>query len=291
MRKKIIKKNQNDLTAIVLTYNEEKHIERCIISLKNYVKNIILIDSFSSDKTIEIAKKYKVKFYKRKFINQSKQINWGLKNIRFKTKWLLRIDADEYLTCDLKKKLTNCLQSANKQINSISFERKIKFLNKLLNYGATSPHKTLRVWRNGKGYCDKSLVDEQIITSGKSIHINGYLIDHNLKSLSWWLNKHKKYAIREANDYILKTKTPSLNLYNLKIKPFTQKNHKYKIYYKLPIILRPLIFFFYSYIIKLGFLTGWQGFIFYFFQTLWFRFMVDLNIIKIKIFLKKNYYK
>ena len=75
MRKKIIKKKYNDITAIVLTYNEEKHIGRCIVSLKNYVKKIIIIDSFSSDSTTEIARKYKVKFYKRKFINQSNQIN------------------------------------------------------------------------------------------------------------------------------------------------------------------------------------------------------------------------
>ena len=94
-----------DLTAVILTYNEEKHIERCILSLKKIAKKIVIVDSYSKDKTIKVARKYNVKIYKNKFLNHSQQVNWALSNIRFKTKWILRIDADEYLTIDLKKNL------------------------------------------------------------------------------------------------------------------------------------------------------------------------------------------
>ena len=93
---KIKKKNSSiDITAIILTYNEERHIKRCILSIKKFVKKIIIVDSFSTDKTLEIAKKFKVKIYKHKFINQAKQINWVLKTKKFHTNWILRIDADE----------------------------------------------------------------------------------------------------------------------------------------------------------------------------------------------------
>ena len=70
----------NNTTAIILTHNEEIHIERCILSIKKFIKKIIIVDSFSTDKTIKIAKKYNVKVYKKKFVNHSKQLNWALKN-------------------------------------------------------------------------------------------------------------------------------------------------------------------------------------------------------------------
>ena len=95
------------------TYNEEKHIKRCILSIKKFVKKIIIIDSFSTDKTIEIAKKFKVKVYKHKFINQAKQINWALRKIKFQTSWILRIDADEYLTKELRKEVTTYINTLN----------------------------------------------------------------------------------------------------------------------------------------------------------------------------------
>ena len=85
----------NKISAIILTYNEEIHIERCIKSLKNFVKEIIIIDSNSNDKTIEICKKNHIRIYQNKFINQANQMNWALKNVNIKSKWIFRIDADE----------------------------------------------------------------------------------------------------------------------------------------------------------------------------------------------------
>ena len=94
----------SDITAIILTYNEEKHIERCLLSIKDTAKNIIVIDSFSTDNTLNILKKHNVEILQNKFINQSKQLNWGLENITIKTNWILRLDADEVLTKALIKK-------------------------------------------------------------------------------------------------------------------------------------------------------------------------------------------
>ena len=195
-----------DLTAIILTYNEEKHIKRCILSIRKFVKKIIIIDSYSNDKTIQIAKKYKAKIYKHQFVNQSKQINWGIKNIKFTTKWLLRIDADEIFTDKLKDKLIMKLNDNRKKYNGITINRKIRFLNKDINFGGVSPHKTLRIWRKNKGYCEDAWMDEQMLVKGKIIHINENLIDHNLNNLSWWINKHKLYAEREAKNYLLSKK-------------------------------------------------------------------------------------
>ena len=130
-----INSSTTDISAIILTYNEEKHIERCILSIREFVKKIIIIDSFSTDDTINIAKKYNAEIYQKKFVNHSKQINWGLKNIKFNTEWILRIDADEYLTHELKQKVSEKLKINSEEISGITVNRKVRFLNKDINLG------------------------------------------------------------------------------------------------------------------------------------------------------------
>ena len=273
-----MKKNIPDITAIILTFNEEKHIARCLKSLKDVVKNIVIIDSFSKDRTKEIAKKYNVKFYQRKFINQAKQINWGLKKIKFSTKWLLRIDADEILSNQLKKKLKKKLKHIKRDTKGISFKRVIKFLDKEILYGGTSPHNSVRLWMRKYGVCDNSLVDEQILVNGKIEHLNEKLIDHNLNGLKWWIKKHNNYAKREALNYLIFKKN-KINFHQDNV--YKNKKNKLNFYYKFPIFIRPLLLFLFRYFLQLGFLSGWKGLIFCILQTFWFRFKVDLNIINL----------
>ena len=289
MLKKNKENNSLDITAIILTYNEEKHIKRCILSIKKFVKKIIIIDSFSTDKTLEIAKNFKVKIYKHKFINQAKQINWALRKIKFQTSWILRIDADEYFTKELRKEVTTHINTLNFKYDGISFNRVIKFLNKEIHYGGTSPHKTLRIWKNKKGRCENVWMDEQIIVKGKVFHLNQNLIDENLNDLKWWKLKHRNYAKREAISFLYNKKNKNKSKFKKKLKNVRKRKYlKEKIYYKLPIFLRPLLFFLYSLTFKLGIITGWQGLVFYYYQTLWFRLLVDINIFKLNwLFLKK----
>jgi glycosyltransferase involved in cell wall biosynthesis len=267
---------KNLITAIILTYNEEIHIDRCIKSISKFVDEIFIIDSFSNDKTIKKARKYKkVKIFKRKFIHQADQMNWALKNLKFKTDWILRIDADEYINKPKKNLFTNKLNEKN--INGYIITRKIKFLGKIINYGATSPHKTLRLWRTGKAHYPNVSMDEQAVVKGRIAILDILIIDDNLKGLLYWVKKHINYSIREANEYL------KLNEKNYKYDDSkTNKLQKNQIYYNFPIFIRPFLLFIYSYFFKLGFLTGLRGFVFYFFQNLLYRLLVDINI-----FLKK----
>ena len=286
-RENNIKILQSDITAIILTYNEEKHLERCIVSINQFVKKTIIIDSFSNDETIKIAKKYNTEILQNNFINQSKQFIWGLNNIKITTDWILKIDADEYFTENLTKQVVEKLKINDLNISGISINRKIKFLKKEINFGGTSPHKTLRIWRNGKGRCEDVWLDEQIIVDGKVFHINENLIDDNLNKLSWWVKKHKTYAIREAISYLSMKNNSEESMKSSLDKSRLRKYLKMKIYYKFPIFIRPILLFLYSYLIKLGFLNNWQGLVFYILQVLWFRFLVDINIYQIRKTIKK----
>lgn len=271
-------RNNFDISVIILTYNESLHIKRCINSVKKFVREVIVVDSNSTDRTLDICKKLNVKIYKNKFINQAIQMNWALKNTNVKSKWIFRIDADEFIEKDSLILIGNIIKSM-KNISGIIVERKVKFLNKIINHGLTSPHKTLRIWKKGKGKYPILDVDEQVKVKGKLLVSSAVIIDHNLKSFTWWMNKHKDYSNREAISFLkLKHKKKSF----LSLDAINKKN-KYNIYYKTPILIRPFVLFVYGYFFKLGFLSGWQGFIYNLFQILWYRFLVDLKIIQLSI--------
>ena len=279
----------SDITAIILTYNEEKHIERCLLSIKDTAKKIIIIDSFSTDNTLNILKKHNVEILQNKFINQSKQLNWGLENSNIKTEWMLRLDADEIVTKSLIEKVSEDLKNYSSNISGITVNRKLIFLKKNISFGGVFPHHTLRFWRNGKGKCEEAWVDEHIIVDGEVVHINEDIIDENLNNLKWWINKHKSYAIREAINFLLMKENSKNN--NLKINDlpqFSKKKMKLKFYYNFPPILRPTLLFLYSYFLRLGFLDSWQGLIFHFLQGFWYRMLVDLNILKLQKKMKKK---
>ena len=283
------KKNHKKLiTAIILTYNEEKHISRCINSVLNFVEEIVVIDSGSNDKTIDIVNSIpNTRLVKNKFINQAKQINWALDNLEFKTDWLFRIDADEHIDLDFVNEISNFLKLNQVKFDGISVLRKLIFFKKEISYGGQFPHKTVRLWKKNKGRSQDLWMDEQISVDGKVYNFDKFIIDENLNDLKWWINKHKKYAQREALSFFLVNDKNTL-IKKPSDKSKNNKYYKYKIYYKMPMFIRPLALFIYNYIYKLGFLCGWQGLVYYIIQMIWYRFLTDLNIYKIKSKMKNQ---
>ena len=109
----------NSIAAIILTYNEEKHISRCINSLKNICEEIFVIDSFSKDRTVEIAKESGAQVYQNPWKNYATQFNWGLKNCPITTEWIWRIDADEFLEGNLGPAMKKALAECNNEVNGV----------------------------------------------------------------------------------------------------------------------------------------------------------------------------
>ena len=264
-------------TAIILTFNESIHLERCVKSIQNYFNQIYIIDSFSTDQTKEIAQKLPVIFLENKFINHSQQFNWALKKIDKNTSWVLRIDADEYITNALGVEISTKLEKLEKSINGIFIPRKIIFKDKLIRFGGINPTKVLRLFRYGYGKCDSRWMDEHIHVRGKKIAFTNSIIDENLKSLTWWINKHNSYASKEAYELI---KFQILTNQRADIKN-NLENRKIKYYYKSPIILRSFLYFIYRYFFKFGFLDGLRGFCFHFMHAFWYRLLVDMKYLEV----------
>jgi len=281
-----------NITALIITKNEEIHIERCINNIKKLVSDVLIIDSFSNDNTIEIAKKLNIKFIQNKFINHAKQFNFGLSQLSQDTDWVLKIDADEILTSSLIAEIKNKLPQLDKNINGIYIKRHLVFQDTLIKYGRLSPVRLLRLFRFQKGKCDNRWVDEKIKVEGKTVQFKEYIIDQNLKSLSEWIRKHDRYSSAEALNYLLikynssfnNIEQSQLNFETLSVVSLKSRN----LYAKLPLIIRAFIIFSYRYFFCLGFLHGKAGLIYFFLQSLWYRILVDAKILEVEKLIKKN---
>ena len=146
----MIKNSQNKLNVLILTFNEEIHIRRCLESIVNLNSNIYIVDSGSKDLTLEIAKEYNTKIFFNKFISQKDQIKWFLsQNIVPQKSWILRLDADEYLPKASIYKINNLLDNIDEQIGLVYFRLQRIFQGKHLKHGTLSGRLIPRLWKVG----------------------------------------------------------------------------------------------------------------------------------------------
>lgn len=274
------------LSAIILTYNEEQHIERCIKSLSGTVDEIFVIDSYSTDKTIEIAKRLGAIIFQNPFVNQAVQFNWALKNCKLKSDWILRVDADEYLDNRKNIDLKAYIRSLPCEINGLIIRRKIIFMGKPLLHGGWYPKWNLRIFRKGFGECENRWMDEHIIlNAGVAKKIKLDLIDENLNDLNWWTAKHNNYSTREAIDYFLK-KNEVFKVNEVQPKFYgsdaERKRWLKSRFHSFPLFARSFLNFSYRYIFRLGFLDGKAGFVWHFLQGFWYRYLVDAKIYELQ---------
>lgn len=271
------------ISVIILTYNETKHIGRCLENLRGITDDIFIIDAYSTDNTVEIAKQYGAKVYQHKWVNYAVQFQWALDNCPVNTPWVMRMDADEYLEPPLITEINTHLATVPEEVSGIYIRRKVFFKNKWIRHGGFYPHTLLRIWRKGKGSIEQRWMDEHIVLSeGKTTMFKEHIVDHNLNSIHWWVNKHNNYAIREMVD-LLNIKygfmgTDGRLLESNDPQAKRKRFLKEKVYSSMRPSMRALLYFIFRYVMRLGFLDGYQGFIFHFMQGYWYRLLVDVNV-------------
>lgn len=274
-----------DISVIILTFNEEMHIERCINSVKSITDQIFIVDSFSSDNTTNLAQKFNARVYQNKWENNhAKQFNWALENLPIKTIWIMRLDADEYISPELAKEINQKLPDLLNDITGIVLPFRRVFLGKTIKKG-TGGIKMLRIFRYQKAVCEQRWMDEHIqLLEGRTVEFEHDFVDHNLNNLSWWTQKHNGYAIREAIDLLdveLGLLGNQQNDTQLTEQAAAKRNKKHK-YAKQPLFWRSFAYFIYRYFFKFGFIEGKEGFLWHFLQGWWYRTLVDAKIWEIK---------
>ncbi|MBI5305994.1 glycosyltransferase family 2 protein [Candidatus Wolfebacteria bacterium] len=279
------------ISVIILTYNEEIHIERLIKSIADWAGEIFIVDSFSTDKTLEIAKKYNCKIFQHKFENQAQQFNWALDNLEIKNEWILRLDADEYLTNELKDEITEKLKNISSDISGFYIKRRVYFMGRWVKHGSYYPTWILRLFRKNKARSEQREIDEHIILlEGKSGKLKNDFIDDNKKGLMDWITKHNNYSTREASAKMNYESGMMNNEGKLSGQTARKRWLKNNFYYKMPMFFRACWYFCYRYFFRLGFLDGKEGLIFHFLHAFWYRFLVDSKIYELKMkSTKKNF--
>ncbi|WPL19422.1 SPBc2 prophage-derived glycosyltransferase SunS [Thiorhodovibrio winogradskyi] len=270
----------------VLTYNESLHLARCLASLREVATGILVVDSFSTDDTMEIAGAHDARVVQRAWVNYATQFNWALTQVDAETDWVLRLDADDYLTPDLIAEIRARLPTLGPEVDGVHCGRRMTFLRQPIRHGGLFPVRVLRLFRYGRGECEHRWMDEHIKVAGSTVEFAGELIDDNLQSLTWWTEKHNRYASREAVDLLNLEYgfMPHDTVASLRggQQAGVKRWLKERVYTRLPGGLRAFAYFFYRYVIRLGFLDGQAGAAFHVLQGFWYRYLVDAKVAEVK---------
>jgi len=269
------------LTVIVLTFNEEIHIERCLKSAFQVAKQVFVVDSFSTDKTVAIAEERGARVWQHEFKNHAAQLAWALENLPIDTQWVMRVDADEIISPDLAENLRNRLAHVPGDVGGFLVCRYVRFMGALIRHG-NFPQWSLRVWRRGEAEIEQRWMDEHmVLKAGRAERVGGDFIDDNLNTLTWWTHKHNAYASREAVDLLNKkygflgrVEGAGVLSREARYKRWLKEN----LYARLPLGLRAFAYFFYRFVFQLGVLDGRAGLAFHFLQGFWYRYLVDMKV-------------
>jgi glycosyltransferase involved in cell wall biosynthesis len=270
-----------DITAIVLTHNETLHIGRCLERLRHWCAKIVVVDSFSSDDTVAIARAAGAEVHSRAFINQAEQFQWALDTIPIPTGWVVRVDADEYFEPALIAEIVERLPTLDANTTGVVFRRKMIFRGRWIRWGTYYPVFLLRLFRAGAARMEQRWMDEHLqLTHGNSVvFTRGDFVDENLQTIGAWTDKHNRYATRHMVDFVGRRAglIPTEPMPTGR-KPRTKRWLREKVFGKAPLYLRSWLYFNYRYFARLGFLDGRQGFVWHFLHGFWFFMLIDAKI-------------
>lgn len=282
------------ITAIILSFNEEVHIARCIERLWPVVERIVVVDSFSTDRTVEIAKSLGAEVIQNKWKNYAAQFQWGVNNAHITTDWTMRIDSDEYLEDGLKETLLREVPTLPPEVTACDFKLKVIFKGQFIRWGGYYKTILTRLWRTGSGEIEQRWMDEHIVLKhGERKRLfGGDLVDENLKDLTWWTDKHNGYATRQMIDFI--SLEQPLFPVDQRVRADSNKTAKWKrflrniVYAGAPLYLRAVLYFIQRYFFRLGFLDGKKGFVWHFLQGFWFFVLMDAKVDEARTYIKEN---
>ncbi len=274
------------LAVVILTHNEGLHIARALDHLAPIASQVFLIDSGSTDETATLAEARGVTVLRNPWTNYAQQFQWGLDNAPITADWVMRLDADEIIEADLAAEIAAKLPTLPSSVAGVNLKRKHVFMGRWIKHGGRYPLTLLRIWRRGKARIEQRWMDEHmLLTEGTAVTFDGGFADVNLNDLTFFTDKHNKYATREAIDvlnqkYVLFERDEALDAKSASAAAAGKRWLKEGLYNRLPFWVGPVGYFLYRYIIQLGFLDGREGLIYHGLQGGWYRFLVASKILE-----------
>jgi glycosyltransferase involved in cell wall biosynthesis len=272
-----------DLTAVVLTFNEESNLPDCLGSLRRLGCPVFVVDSGSTDRTLQIAEQAGAKVVEHPFKNYGAQRNWAQAELPMDTQWLLHLDADERLTPELSANIERALAAPHDDTDGFLLRRRTVFMGRWIRHGGHYPSFHARLYRRDKGRCEDRLYDQHFIVDGKVEKLSGDMIDET-SDLSSWSVRHAKWAKMEAKELVEGKGQPGRLVGKLGGSPIERRRWlREHLYGRFPLFVRPFLYFIYRYVFRLGFLDGKEGLVFHFLQGCWYRFQVDAYLLEARL--------
>jgi len=281
------------IAVIILTYNETLHLSRALEHITGFAQEIFVVDSFSTDGTVDLAKSYGAHVLQHNFQNHAKQFEWALENAPITAEWVMRLDADEVVEADLAAEIVTRLVTLPVDVTGVNLNRKTIFQGKFIRHGGRYPLTLLRIWRRGKAHIEDRWMDEHIcLSEGRSVTFGGGFADHNLRDLTFFTDKHNSYASREALDVLNKRlhlfgPSCALTAESTARQAQLKRFFKESVYNRIPFEFSAFAYFLYRYFIQRGFLDGRQGLVYHVLQGFWYRFLAGAKLRELETAVRK----
>jgi glycosyltransferase involved in cell wall biosynthesis len=275
------------LSVVVLTFNEERNLEACLTSVSSWVRDVFVVDSGSTDRTCAIAEAHGARVVRHAFDTHARQWQWALATLPLRTSWVLALDADQRVMPALRTAIEAAVDPASGEDVSGGFvNRRQVFRGRWIRHGGYYPKYLLKLFRRDRVRLDDDdLVDHHFVVDGRTRILAGDLIEDNRNeaAIGVWTAKHTRYAAlqarQEVRDRARGTREPWTSMFG---PPDARVRWLKQQWARLPLSVRPCLYFGYRYVLRLGFLDGREGFLFHVLQGFWYRLLVDVNIAELR---------
>ena len=274
------------ISVIVLTFNEERNIGACLQAITDWAGEVWLVDSGSTDRTLEIVRHYTDKITRHPFENYSKQRNWAQANLPLVYEWVFHVDADERVSPELITSLRQFfVAEQNRQVSGCLVRRRIEFMGRHIRHGGIYPTYHCRIFRRDRGQCEDREYDQHFLVEGATVRLEADLIEVTASKLFSWTARHNRWAQLEAHQLLAQADSPTEHLVPARLDGTPVERRRWlkaSVYQLLPLFWRALAYFLARYFLRFGFLDGTPGLIYHVLHAFWFRFYVDACYYELK---------
>lgn len=262
-----------NVSVLILTYNESVNLGGCLETV-TFCDDVVVLDSFSTDDTVQIAQTNGATVLKRKFDHYAAQRNYGLAH-EFKYDWVLMLDADERFPEDFINELRSVTELPDNPVTLYRMRRKDIFMGRWLKHSSGYPTWFGRLFRKGQVRVERE-INEEYYTDGEIGLLEGHLIHYPFnKGIEYWFERHNRYSSMEALKLREERAAPVVWKDLLDSDPMLKRKAFKAFAYRLP--FRPLLAFCFLYIFKFGFLDGKAGFHFSLLRSTY-EYMISLKM-------------
>lgn len=270
------------LSVLILTKNEARNIGACLDSVVGWASQIVVVDSGSTDGTLEECARRGVSVLFHPYTDHRSQLQWALTSIPWQHEWLLLIDADNIVTPRFRADVEEMLRNDTGTVHGFYSRHQLYFRGRPVRGVTTGRLRLIR--RQHARVDDSELVDFRFIVEGRVGRLRGTVMENNQNELDidFWIDKQQKFARRLAIEQILRTENVLAWSAGIRPRLFGHQDERViwlkNVWYGFPLYLRPILFFLYRYVLRGGFLDGSNGFVFHAMHAFWFRLLVDVHV-------------